>query len=96
VLVNEITDLIGISPLDAQTAKTPVRRTEQWPGSEQIARVVEVSEMRHMLVLQSVQGVVRDKGSVRAEDQQSDGVTIELHCCPSPRIAFPNTSDVQG
>jgi hypothetical protein len=51
VLVNEIANLIRICAPDAQAPKCPVVRTEQGSGGEQKTRLVEVSEVRHVLVL---------------------------------------------
>lgn len=51
VLLDEFANLIWICPPNAQAPEGTVEGTEQGSGGKQVARIVEVGKMRHMLIL---------------------------------------------
>src|SRR5205807_8099792 len=86
MLLDEFTHLTGGCSPDTQTPECPVGCTEQGTGGKKMASVVEVSQMRHVLILQGVQRVLAERRSVRAKDQQGDRVSIKLHTDVPPCV----------
>src|SRR5262249_10728707 len=74
VLFFERTRLLWVDIEDRQPA---VHLVEQWAGRKEVTSFVEISDMRHVCVLQGCTRFLIKLWSIRAQKQQCDGEVIE-------------------
>jgi hypothetical protein len=71
--------LVRPDPEEAGPADPPVRGPRRGAGGEQRPGVVEVREVGQVGVLQGVQGGAVERGRVVPQEQEDEGVPIEVH-----------------
>jgi len=65
--------------VDIEDGQPAVHLVEQWAGCKEVTSFVEISDMRHVCVLQGCTRFLVKLWSIRAQKQQCDGEVIELH-----------------